>query len=113
MFSLHLVSFILCLATPLYPHQQLATPEAFSRNPSRVWEFYHYRREVMLTKTPNPAHLAIAECQERLAKKGRRVTLVTQNIDELHWRGGSKDVLELHGEICLSVCLSVLLCSSS
>ncbi|KAG8003383.1 NAD-dependent protein deacylase sirtuin-5B [Nibea albiflora] len=52
---------------------RLATPEAFSRNPSRVWEFYHYRREVMLTKNPNPAHLAIAECEERLSKQGRKV----------------------------------------
>ncbi|KAG7264214.1 hypothetical protein CRUP_033470 [Coryphaenoides rupestris] len=52
--------------------QQLATPEAFSRNPSRVWEFYHYRREVMFTKTPNAAHLAIAECQQRLARQGRK-----------------------------------------
>ncbi|KAI3368454.1 hypothetical protein L3Q82_025464 [Scortum barcoo] len=66
--------------------QELATPEAFSRNPSRVWEFYHYRREVMLTKNPNPAHTAIAECEERLSKQGRQVTVVTQNIDELHRR---------------------------
>ncbi|XP_030228839.1 NAD-dependent protein deacylase sirtuin-5, mitochondrial isoform X1 [Gadus morhua] len=86
--------------------QQLATPEAFSRNPSRVWEFYHYRREVMLTKTPNPAHQAIAECQERLCRKGRKVTLVTQNIDELHRRAGSKDVLELHGSLFKTRCMS-------
>ncbi|KAK1897422.1 NAD-dependent protein deacylase sirtuin-5 mitochondrial [Dissostichus eleginoides] len=78
--------------------QQLATPEAFSRNPSRVWEFYHYRREVMLTKDPNPAHLAIAECEERLIKQGRNVTVITQNIDELHLRAGSKNILELHGK---------------
>ncbi|KAL7984478.1 hypothetical protein Chor_003048 [Crotalus horridus] len=45
-----------------WPAQELATPEAFARNPSRVWEFYHYRRELMMTKQPNPAHLAIAEC---------------------------------------------------
>lgn len=78
--------------------QELATPEAFSRNPSRVWEFYHYRREVMLTKKPNPAHLAIAECEERLRKQGRKVTVITQNIDELHRRAGSKNILEIHGE---------------
>lgn len=78
--------------------QELATPEAFSRNPSRVWEFYHYRREVMLTKNPNPAHLAIAECEERLRKQGRKVTVITQNIDELHRRAGSKNILEIHGE---------------
>ncbi|XP_060934102.1 NAD-dependent protein deacylase sirtuin-5, mitochondrial-like [Limanda limanda] len=62
---------------------ELATPEAFSRNPSCVWEFYHYRREVMLSKNPNPAHLAISECEERLTQQGREVTVITQNIDEL------------------------------
>ena len=48
----------------------LATPEAFSQNPSLVWEFYHYRRELVLTKQPNAAHIAIAQCEERLAKEG-------------------------------------------
>ncbi|KAM4628924.1 NAD-dependent protein deacylase sirtuin-5, mitochondrial isoform 1-T3 [Polymixia lowei] len=86
--------------------QDLATPEAFSRNPSRVWEFYHYRREVMLTKSPNPAHLAIAECQERLRKQGRKVTVITQNIDELHHRAGSKDILEIHGSLFKTRCMS-------
>ncbi|KAJ4943524.1 hypothetical protein JOQ06_006024 [Pogonophryne albipinna] len=86
--------------------QQLATPEAFSRNPSRVWEFYHYRREVMLTKDPNPAHLAIAECEERLIKQGRNVTVITQNIDELHRRAGSKNILELHGSLFKTRCMS-------
>ncbi|KAK7889862.1 hypothetical protein WMY93_025422 [Mugilogobius chulae] len=86
--------------------QELATPEAFSRNPSRVWEFYHYRREVMLTKKPNSAHLAIAECEERLTKQGRKVTVITQNIDELHRRAGSKNVLEIHGSLFRTRCLT-------
>ncbi|KAF3690451.1 NAD-dependent protein deacylase sirtuin-5A, mitochondrial [Channa argus] len=86
--------------------QDLATPEAFSRNPSRVWEFYHYRREVMLTKNPNPAHLAISECEERLSKQGREVTVITQNIDELHHRAGSKNILELHGSLFKTRCLT-------
>ncbi|KAM9795771.1 NAD-dependent protein deacylase sirtuin-5, mitochondrial [Syngnathus typhle] len=86
--------------------QDLATPEAFSRNPSRVWEFYHYRREVMLSKTPNPAHLAIAQCEERLAGQGRRVTVITQNIDELHCRAGSKNILEIHGSLFKTRCMS-------
>ncbi|XP_034558988.1 NAD-dependent protein deacylase sirtuin-5A, mitochondrial-like [Notolabrus celidotus] len=86
--------------------QKLATPEAFSRNPSRVWEFYHYRREVMLTKNPNPAHLAIAECEERLSKQGRTVTVVTQNIDELHRKAGSKNILEIHGSLFRTRCMS-------
>ncbi|XP_029285602.1 LOW QUALITY PROTEIN: NAD-dependent protein deacylase sirtuin-5, mitochondrial-like [Cottoperca gobio] len=86
--------------------QKLATPEAFSRNSSRVWEFYHYRREVMLTKNPNAAHLAIAECEERLSKQGRNVTVITQNIDELHRRAGSKNILELHGSLFKTRCMS-------
>ncbi|XP_036377612.1 NAD-dependent protein deacylase sirtuin-5, mitochondrial isoform X1 [Megalops cyprinoides] len=86
--------------------QDLATPEAFSRNPSRVWEFYHYRREVMLTKSPNPAHMAIAECEARLNKQGRSVVVITQNIDELHRRAGSKHVLEIHGSLFKTRCLS-------
>lgn len=86
--------------------QELATPEAFSRNPSRVWEFYHYRREVMLTKNPNLAHLAIAECEARLSKQGRQVTVVTQNIDELHRSAGSKNVLEIHGSLFRTRCMT-------
>ncbi|XP_061095210.1 NAD-dependent protein deacylase sirtuin-5, mitochondrial isoform X1 [Conger conger] len=84
--------------------QDLATPEAFARNPSRVWEFYHYRREVMLTKSPNPAHLAIAACEARLSRQGRAVTVITQNIDELHRRAGSKSVLEIHGSLFNTRC---------
>lgn len=86
--------------------QSLATPEAFSRNPSRVWEFYHYRREVMLTKQPNPAHQAIAECEERLGRQGREVTVITQNIDELHRRAGTTRLLEIHGSLFRTRCMS-------
>lgn len=86
--------------------QNLATAEAFSRNPSLVWEFYHYRRELMLTKKPNPAHKAIAECEERLSKQGRTVTVITQNIDELHRRAGSKNILEIHGSLFRTRCMS-------
>ncbi|XP_076134201.1 NAD-dependent protein deacylase sirtuin-5, mitochondrial [Alosa pseudoharengus] len=84
--------------------QDLATPSAFSRSPSLVWEFYHYRREVMLSKKPNAAHIAIAECETRLSKQGRSVVVITQNIDELHRRAGSKNVLELHGSLFKTRC---------
>ena len=57
---------------PFLSHS-LATPGAFRRNPSLVWEFYHYRRELVLTKQPNPAHVAIAECEARLEKEGNLV----------------------------------------
>ncbi|NXA39035.1 SIR5 deacylase, partial [Eudromia elegans] len=84
--------------------QELATPEAFARNPSRVWEFYHYRREVMLSKQPNPAHMAIAECERRLSKQGRSVVVITQNIDELHRKAGTKHLLEIHGSLFKTRC---------
>lgn len=84
--------------------QDLATPTAFSRDPSLVWEFYHYRREVMRSKEPNAAHLAIAECEARLSQQGRSVVVITQNIDELHHRAGSKNVFEIHGSLFKTRC---------
>lgn len=78
--------------------QDLATPEAFSRNPSRVWEFFQYRRDMALNKEPNAAHLAIADCEARLRKQGRSVVVITQCIDDLHQKAGSKHVLRVHGE---------------
>ncbi|XP_049621231.1 NAD-dependent protein deacylase sirtuin-5, mitochondrial [Suncus etruscus] len=86
--------------------QDLATPHAFARNPSLVWEFYHYRREVMLSKAPNPGHLAIAQCEARLHGQGRRVMVITQNIDELHRRAGTKNLLEIHGSLFKTRCTS-------
>ncbi|XP_028832192.1 NAD-dependent protein deacylase sirtuin-5, mitochondrial-like [Denticeps clupeoides] len=86
--------------------QDLATPEAFSRNPSRVWEFYHYRREMTLIREPNAAHHAIAECEARLSRQGRSVVVITQNIDGLHQRATSKHVLELHGSLFRTRCVS-------
>ncbi|XP_053435636.1 NAD-dependent protein deacylase sirtuin-5, mitochondrial [Nycticebus coucang] len=86
--------------------QDLATPQAFAHNPSRVWEFYHYRREVVRTKEPNPGHLAIAECEARLGKQGRRVMVITQNIDELHRKAGTKNLLEIHGSLFKTRCTS-------
>ncbi|XP_072042386.1 NAD-dependent protein deacylase sirtuin-5, mitochondrial-like isoform X2 [Amphiura filiformis] len=85
--------------------QDLATPKAFAANPSLVWEFYHYRREIMGSKDPNKAHIAIAECEERLAKQNRRVVVVTQNIDELHRKAGTKNIIELHGSLFTVRCI--------
>lgn len=82
-----------------YQAQDLACPDAFERDPSLVWEFYHYRREVMGSKRPNPAHDAIAECETMLQKEGKKVVVITQNIDELHKRAGSRNILELHGSL--------------
>uniref|UniRef100_H2ZJN4 NAD-dependent protein deacylase n=1 Tax=Ciona savignyi TaxID=51511 RepID=H2ZJN4_CIOSA len=87
-----------------YQAQELANPDAFKRNPSLVWEFYHYRRELMVTKRPNPAHEAIARFEEEMAKQGKKVVVVTQNIDELHKRAGSQSVIELHGSLFKTQC---------
>ncbi|XP_052504730.1 NAD-dependent protein deacylase sirtuin-5, mitochondrial [Budorcas taxicolor] len=86
--------------------QDLATPQAFARNPSQVWEFYHYRREVVQSKEPNAGHLAIAECQARLHRQGRQVVVITQNIDELHRKAGTKNLLEIHGSLFKTRCTS-------
>lgn len=84
--------------------QELASPHAFRKSPSLVWEFYHYRREVMLSKDPNPAHYALAECEKRFEKQGKKLVIITQNIDELHARAGSSNILELHGNLFTTRC---------
>ncbi len=73
----------------------LATPEAFKRDPGLVWEFYGWRRELLAPLGPNPAHRALVELERRLPQ----VTLITQNIDGLHQKAGSLRVVELHGNI--------------
>ncbi len=78
-----------------YKPEDLATPVAFERNPNLVWEFYAMRRLKAGEVRPNAGHLALAEI-------GRRVphfSLITQNVDGLHQRAGSPDVIELHGNI--------------
>ncbi|RWS15826.1 NAD-dependent protein deacylase sirtuin-5-like protein [Dinothrombium tinctorium] len=88
-----------------YMAQELATPQAFSDNPSLVWEFYSYRRELVLTKEPNAAHKALAEAEKRLKQDNRRLVVITQNIDELHRRAGSENVIELHGTLFKTRCM--------
>jgi NAD-dependent deacetylase len=73
----------------------LATPQAFTRDPGLVWEFYNWRRELLAPLRPNPAHLALAKLEERLPQ----FTLITQNIDGLHQQAGSRRLVELHGNI--------------
>ena len=78
-----------------YKTEDLATPEAFLRDPRLVWEWYDWRRQAIATAKPNPAHLALVklECQKPY------FTLVTQNVDGLHDRAGSGRILKLHGDI--------------
>lgn len=80
--------------------EDLATPEAFARNPTEVWKFYLWRRKLLLDKRPNAGHLALATI-ERLVE---RFTLITQNVDGLHDLGGSTNIIELHGSIWLDRC---------
>ncbi|UYV71630.1 SIRT5 [Cordylochernes scorpioides] len=85
--------------------QDLATPQAFAADSGLVWEFYNYRRQLVLQKKPNPAHLALAEAERRLAAEGRRLVVITQNIDELHQMAGSTNLIELHGTLFKTRCM--------
>jgi NAD-dependent deacetylase sirtuin 5 len=77
----------------------LATPQAFARDPSTVWEWYHWRRSLVAKCKPNAAHYALAAAQERAAAAGRQLNIITQNIDGLHQDAGAKRVVELHGSL--------------
>jgi NAD-dependent deacetylase len=77
-----------------YNVEDVATPRAFYRNPQLVLDFYNMRRKDVAAAQPNAAHLGLAELEE-----GYDVTIVTQNIDDLHERAGSTNVVHLHGEI--------------
>ncbi len=81
--------------------EELATPEAFERDPRLVWEWYEARRTSVRAAQPNPGHHALAE----LARRVPRLTLVTQNVDGLHERAGSTGVLEYHGNILRDRCM--------
>lgn len=82
--------------------ESLATPEAFRRDPAFVWEWYDWRRAKLAAAQPNAGHRALAE----LEKRTPRFTLVTQNVDGLHERAGSRNVIELHGSIWRMRCLA-------
>lgn len=75
---------------------QLASPEGFRANPSLVWDWYAERRKGVQRAQPNAGHLALAQFER--AHRGR-VSVVTQNVDDLHQRAGSLDVIRLHGDI--------------
>ncbi|MCA9942876.1 MAG: NAD-dependent deacylase [Ardenticatenaceae bacterium] len=85
-----------------YDPQQLATPQAFRQNPKLVWEWYTWRRELVSQAAPNPGHLALVKLAELLPT----VTLITQNVDGLHQRAGSQQVIGLHGNIMETKCFS-------
>ncbi|GKS58134.1 NAD-dependent protein deacylase [Nitrospira sp.] len=82
--------------------EDLATPEAFRRDPHLVWEWYNWRRELIATKSPNDAHLALAQ----LERRAEDYWLVTQNVDGLHRAAGSSRLSEIHGNIWKVRCTS-------
>lgn len=77
-----------------YRIEDVATPEGWTRNPKLVQDFYNARRKQLLAAKPNNGHIALAEAQEWL-----EVCIITQNVDDLHERAGSRNVLHLHGEL--------------
>lgn len=83
-----------------YPVEQVATPEGFAANPSLVLEFYNKRRTELLNVEPNDGHRLVVSLEEKY-----NVTVVTQNVDDLHERAGSSSVIHLHGEL-MKVCSS-------
>lgn len=83
-----------------YQAEELATPDAFARDPKLVWEWYEWRRGIISQAKPNPAHYAIAE----LEKMAQDFLLITQNVDNLHRVAGSQQIIELHGNIFGNKC---------
>ncbi len=86
--------------------EDLATPQAFSRDPRMVWEWYNWRRELIASKLPNSGHEALARLEERTVRRGGSFCLVTQNVDGLHSMAGSRHPLEIHGSIWRVRCAS-------
>lgn len=83
-----------------YEPEELATPEAFARDPALVWNWYAWRRGLVAGVSPNPGHEALAEMERRT----RDFTLITQNVDGLHQRAGSQRVIEIHGSLTRTSC---------
>jgi len=80
--------------------EELATPEAFARDPKLVWDWYRWRYELVAEAEPNPGHQALAEMEDMFAE----FLLITQNVDSLHERAGNKRVVELHGNLSRIKC---------
>jgi NAD-dependent deacetylase len=91
-----------------YSPEKLATPEAFARDPRLVWEWYDWRRGIIRQAQPNAGHLALAELERRKPSDGPAgrsgFTLITQNVDGLHDRAGSRNLVKLHGDLWLAQC---------
>lgn len=84
-----------------YDYHEVATPEGFNANPALVHSFYNWRRANLDAVAPNAAHVALARLEQDV---GDALTLVTQNVDDLHERGGSSRVIHMHGELKKARC---------
>lgn len=87
-----------------YDYRDVATPEGFAANPALVHSFYNDRRSMLPSVDPNAAHFALADLEAGLGERGGHLTLVTQNVDDLHGRAGSKNILHMHGELKKASC---------
>jgi len=87
-----------------YDPMELATPQAFTRDPALVTRWYDERRRKCQECEPNPGHLALARLQDEFEAAGKGFTLITQNVDRLHQQAGSRDPLELHGTLWVWRC---------
>lgn len=85
-----------------YDPAQLANAAAFQRDPKLVWDFYEYRREIMRPAKPNPGHIALAALERRFPA----MSIITQNVDDLHEQAGSRSVIRLHGRISANKCFA-------
>jgi len=85
-----------------YDAAKLATLQAFENDPKTVWEWYDYRRQMIAAAQPNQAHLLLASLEDR----GKRVFIITQNVDDLHERARSRDVVHIHGSVWEVNCLA-------
>jgi NAD-dependent deacetylase len=84
--------------------EDVATPQAFRRDPEFVWEFYRARKEQALGCVPNDGHRSIVALERRLKEGGGHLTLITQNVDHLHQEAGSAEVIAIHGSLFETIC---------
>lgn len=87
-----------------YQPEELATPQAFRRDPQLVWKWYAWRRELVSKAEPNAGHYALAKLESIVATASGTFTLITQNVDGLHARARSRNIVELHGNITRTKC---------
>jgi NAD-dependent deacetylase len=84
--------------------EDVATPQGFARNPRLVHDFYNARRRALRDARPNLAHVALAKLERSVRKTGGELMLVTQNVDNLHEKAGSRSLLHMHGELSRVMC---------